>query len=298
MTIELELDLHLGMGHQFAADRAGRSDPGTAEPTVGASRGELSGPDSFSRLLSATGVVRDGPISGRTLAWASYRGRHRPDELARAAQGSRAHSSPGGSEATSSPATRRPRPRPVSGRWAHRRHHMLAPGPQRPRYSTPGLAADGVLAACGGLVAERGPGPPAQVQFLDIGRLHRNGSIPWCLPIAARDSHSAPAFPQHVCSCINGGLAGMAPSGTCTTTAEAKAVGALRESATADDALCEAASPCDAPATRRVTCSSATTSATSRTICAHNEARICVAARQEQVVSAGASWWTILDLNQ
>ena len=33
-------------------------------------------------------------------------------------------------------------------------------------------------------------------------------------------------------------------------------------------------------------------------LCAHNEVRICVAARQEQVVSAGASWWTILDLNQ
>ena len=69
MTIELELDLHLGMGHQFAADRAGRSDPGAAEPTVGASRGELSSPDSFSRLLSETGIFGDGPISGGTLAW-------------------------------------------------------------------------------------------------------------------------------------------------------------------------------------------------------------------------------------
>jgi hypothetical protein len=67
MAIELDLDLHLGAGHRFAADRAGLSDPGTAEPTVGASRRKLSSSDRFAGLLSETGVVGNDFISGRTL---------------------------------------------------------------------------------------------------------------------------------------------------------------------------------------------------------------------------------------
>jgi hypothetical protein len=60
MAIELDLDLHLGTGHRFAADRAGLSGPRTAEPTVGASRRKPSSSDRFAGLLSETGVVGDG----------------------------------------------------------------------------------------------------------------------------------------------------------------------------------------------------------------------------------------------
>ena len=89
MAIELDLDLHLGTGHRFAADRAGLSDPRTAEPTVGALRRKLSSSDRFAGLLSETGVVGDGFISGRNLEWASYFDRRRHDEPARPARSPR-----------------------------------------------------------------------------------------------------------------------------------------------------------------------------------------------------------------
>src|SRR6266850_1265465 len=60
MTIDLDLDLHLRMGYRFAADRAGLSDPGAAEPPVGAARGSLLvriASRAFSRRPASSGMV-------------------------------------------------------------------------------------------------------------------------------------------------------------------------------------------------------------------------------------------------
>ena len=159
VPIELDLDLHLGTGRRFAAHRADRSTPRTAEPSVGAPRRKPSSPDRFSGVLSETGIVGDGLISRWTPERSSYRRPPPFDASERAARPPRSGNSRRGAESTSNLGPRLPSACSGSSSSAHRSRRTRIRRPEHPSDRQRGLSAGCRQRSCAGLPREQGWNP-------------------------------------------------------------------------------------------------------------------------------------------